>query len=784
MEKNNPRYRGHDGGEAALAKSGARRFNPMKPNSRHMKFLTFPGRTVLFAGWTLAVLGFAGTVWGASPGGVATNLHAWYRADAGVTKNAGNSVTAWADQTGNYNSTGVVSAPFWNAQTMNFNPAVDFDGASYLNLPNSALTSGTGSYTGFLSFFTNTGAWNPVVSGGTESNNQRIYFGCGGNSDQVDAWYGTANDLHSANNVLTLGLPSVGTFYYNSASGREIFNNGASVGTSGATTRNTGTNNHRIGTRPNLSEIFNGRVSEIIIYSRALSTAEMQRVESYLGLKYGETLTHDYLDSTGTVFCSQSGTYSAYNNDLTGIGRDDTSGLAQIKSKSVNTSSLVTLEAVGEGSNGAPTWVDITDREFLCSGDDGGLVTSWTSTGAPTGAVRLSRTWRVREVGNVGLVNISVNDADLPTVVGSGPVLYTDTNADFTSGSAATAMTLAGGVWTAQLSLSNGNYFTIGCPVSTPTFTPTLTVTVTPSVTPSVTATPSFTATPSATPSATESFTATFTPTVTATPTSSPTVTVTPSATESATFTQTPSFTATTTATPTATESATFTETPSFTATATVTPTSTQTQTATPTFTATVTPSVTSTASVTPTLTQSATATATPSITRTSTHTPVYTPTVTPTVTVTPTITRTATITKTATITPTLTITPTSTLSPTITRSATATPSGTITPTRTITSTVVPYTNLGAVVVYPNPYRAKEKSVAEVKFGHLPPRVTVRLYELTGGLVCNLEKNNPQSVLVWNLTNTQGSPVASGIYIYILQDGQGGEVRGKVAIIR
>jgi len=72
----------------------------------------------------------------------------------------------------------------------------------------------------------------------------------------------------------------------------------------------------------------------------------------------------------------------------------------------------------------------------------------------------------------------------------------------------------------------------------------------------------------------------------------------------------------------------------------------------------------------------------------------------------------------------------------------------------------------------------------EVKFGHLPQRATLRLYTLGGGLVRVFEKDNLQPVLVWDLKNEQGTAVASGVYIYLIRDGRGGEAKGKVVLIR
>lgn len=702
------------------------------------------------------LFGFAaagGSALAASPGGVSTNLHCWYKADAGVTVDGSNNVTAWADQSGNgYNSTLVISDPNRQALGMNFNPAVDFDGNDYVNLPSSALTSGGGSYTGFLAFFVNSANWQPVASGGNEADNQRFWIGGGDNYDQVDAWYGSSNDLHSADYLLTAGLPIVGSYRYDdSGSGREIFCNSQSQGTHSATNRNHGSGNQRIGARPNLGEYFNGRVAEIVIYERAVTSAERQRVESYLALKYGVTLAADYADSSGSVFCSMTSVgYVGYADCLTGIGRDDASGLAQVKSKSVDSAALLTLTADNEGSNGSPSWVDISDREFFCFGDNGGDITAWVSTGAPAGARRLARQWRVREAGDTGLMLISASAADLPAFAGNNLFLYTDADGDFTSGAAPVAMTESGGVWTASVNAGAGEYFILAAlpHTPTPTWTATQTYTVTPTFTPSLTAT--------------ESATMTMTPTATPTRTVTPTGTASATATESATMTATPTVTPTFTESPTATESPTFTATPTLTLTATVTPT----------------PTVTLTFTESPTATESPTVTPTRTITPTSTISPMLTATPTDTITVTFTITPTRTITRTSTVTRTPTITPTRTASLTVTRTFTITPTRTVTPTPTASPLVTPtFTetpnvaaeDLSRVIVYPNPYNGDLYWSNRMVFINLPSQVYVRIFTLDGRLVREFRKDDPGNRLVWDMTNQQGQPVASGAYLYVLK---------------
>ena len=62
---------------------------------------------------------------------------------------------------------------------------------------------------------------------------------------------------------------------------------------------------------------------------------------------------------------------SAYNKDIFGIGRDTTQSLAQVQSKSINDSSVLSIQAVGEGTNINPAFVDITNNEFFTVANNG-----------------------------------------------------------------------------------------------------------------------------------------------------------------------------------------------------------------------------------------------------------------------------------------------------------------------------------------------------------------------------------------------------------------------------
>jgi hypothetical protein len=513
------------------------------------------------------------TALAADPGGVGSNLNSWFKADAGTTVDGSNNITDWDDQSGNNNdSTSVNSDPNLQQDLINYNPGVDFDGNDYVNLPNSTWTSGTGNYSVFIVVILDTDAWQAVACGGNEAQNERFWVGGANSRRLTDAWWGTS-DFFSGNNVYTTGVAFMGSYLYDDGSaGRELFYNGNSEGTDSSTSRNHGTGSQRIGARPNLTQILNGKVGEIIAYNSLLSATDQLKVESYLCLKYGLTLDSalDYTDSNGSVFYAATGSFSSYSNDIAGIGRDDTSGLGQVKSKSSNSDALVLIEADGEGTNATPAWTNMTDREFLCWGNNNGSVASWTTTGAPSSYQRLARQWRMSEPnGNVGSVTLSVANTDLPTGLVGDLILLIDGDGDFTSGATLITMTDNSGTWEILRDPGNLEYFTFACVVGTPTYTPTITQTQTPSNT--------------------ETMTATHSPTPTVTPTESVTSTV------SATLTATPSITLTPTQSATATSSPTISPTPTISATRTPTPTIsatiTQTNTPTPTFTVTQTAS-------------------------------------------------------------------------------------------------------------------------------------------------------------------------------------------------
>jgi hypothetical protein len=76
--------------------------------------------------------------------------------------------------------------------------------------------------------------------------------------------------------------------------------------------------------------------------------------------------------------------------------------------------------------------------------------------------------------------------------------------------------------------------------------------------------------------------------------------------------------------------------------------------------------------------------------------------------------------------------------------------------------------------VYPNPYygvntEELNKYNRFVTFTHLPKNAKVRIFNLAGVLVKNIDKTDDGQFLRWDLANQDGLPVASGLYIAYIE---------------
>ena len=92
--------------------------------------------------------------------------------------------------------------------------------------------------------------------------------------------------------------------------------------------------------------------------------------------------------------------------------------------------------------------------------------------------------------------------------------------------------------------------------------------------------------------------------------------------------------------------------------------------------------------------------------------------------------------------------------------------------------------------VFPNPYYGANSEELNkynrfVTFSHLPAKATIRIFNLAGVLVKEIDKNSTSQFERWDLANNSGLPVASGLYIAYIDMPDIGKTKVlKIAIIQ
>jgi hypothetical protein len=371
-----------------------------------------------------------------SPGGIASNLLLWLKADAGVLNGAsaatdGQSVNTWEDQAASNNASdaNLASPDFRDniSDNINGNPVVEFNGTDDgLDLgSNNIFSSGTGM------------TWFAVVEPNSTSGQTRQRIIDFGQYDEAGYGFSYGSEAYgfytstASNGAVTEDVShargtatTLVSFQIDFANDQEIsFNGGSALSNQAITladladdkisqsaTHGTDDGPFTIGQQSQSNELssnggrfFNGKVAEITGYSSDLSANEKNRIETYLAIKYGLTLAHNYVadvDGLTTIF-----DISGYGNDVAGIGQDDSNqDLNQLSSRSVNSSSLIT---------GTVADANIDEDEYIIWGHNGASDTlNITFQGSAN--TRLGRIWKVTETGSVGEMTIAIDTSVSP----------------------------------------------------------------------------------------------------------------------------------------------------------------------------------------------------------------------------------------------------------------------------------------------------------------------------------------------------------------------------------
>jgi hypothetical protein len=426
-----------------------------------------------------------------SPGGVGSVLSLWLKADAGTsttTDGAANATWTNSAVSAEVSTAAFGQRPLYKvtSSNLNFNPVLDFDGVDdYFAGTSHFGVAGTRLFTSFVVFRRATDNTSDMFYGGSNSANNTFGFFIHSN----DLTIIEAQNINTKSGTNATALAGVGTIkgVNRSASNTwQLYHNGAVDGAAGGISGFGGTlatSNLNIGVGEGTQEPMDGDIAEIIIHAGSLTNADMNRIQSYLALKYGITLdqttAQNYIGSDGSTVYWNGTANSGYKNNIAGIARDDNSALTQKQSKSINSGLQV---VIGNGntiaaSNVANASTFSVDLSALVWGDNAGSVSSWSATGAPAARHKIDRNWRIQESGTVGSVKIQVADNSgtngLPAEETSVYLLL-DADGNFAAGATEIAMTLNGTNWETNVDLTNGQYFsfaTEGCEAKAPVLT-------------------------------------------------------------------------------------------------------------------------------------------------------------------------------------------------------------------------------------------------------------------------------------------------------------------------
>jgi|GEM_PF-3128339 len=219
---------------------------------------------------------------------------------------------------------------------------------------------------------------------------------------------------------------------------------------------------------------FDGYISEVVAYSTDISDIKRQKIQSYLALKHGISLDqstpYSYLASDSTVMWESTNS-SVFTQDIFGLGRDDTDSLYQRVSKSVNSTAVLTvaLNSNFTAANLAASRKSdtIANLNFMTFSHNGGDTIADETDNLPANhiAYRMERIWRVSETSEFpDSINMKF---DVPNTGALTYLLYktTGTDGDFTSGTVTYVGRLDVNGEIPNVKLDSGEYFSlfIGC---------------------------------------------------------------------------------------------------------------------------------------------------------------------------------------------------------------------------------------------------------------------------------------------------------------------------------
>ena len=143
-----------------------------------------------------------------------------------------------------------------------------------------------------------------------------------------------------------------------------------------------------------LANFWEGEIAELIIFNDEIDSLRKMKINTYLAIKYGVTLSHNYVSSSDKVLYDVS---NGYANGVLGVGRDLGSDLYQPKSKSeTDITSGFTIELTSTLGNDA----------YALVGHNGASLARHSLVGINN---VLLRKWYSNHTGGIGTLDIALD---------------------------------------------------------------------------------------------------------------------------------------------------------------------------------------------------------------------------------------------------------------------------------------------------------------------------------------------------------------------------------------
>ncbi|MBI4052353.1 MAG: VCBS repeat-containing protein [Elusimicrobia bacterium] len=92
-------------------------------------------------------------------------------------------------------------------------------------------------------------------------------------------------------------------------------------------------------------------------------------------------------------------------------------------------------------------------------------------------------------------------------------------------------------------------------------------------------------------------------------------------------------------------------------------------------------------------------------------------------------------------------------------------------------------TSLQDVFAYPVPYVPSRQATRVITFKNLSSKATLRIFSVSGDLVREIEEADGDGITTWDVRNSEGEDVASGLYLYLIENDQEKE-KGELIVVK